>query len=169
MAISIVMPALELAQETGTLLSWRKGEGDGVTKGEPLAEVETDKAVVEIESPGDGILAGVAVKEGAVVPVGQVIAWIVQPGEAPPVDLASGQSGRRAETGPARQTAAATSASAHAPETSLKISPKARRLAQERGVDVNRVTGSGPDGEILAEDILALARSQSAHNQKPTE
>ena len=62
MAISIVMPALEMAQETGKLLSWRKKEGERVAKGEPLLEVETDKAVVEIESPGDGILAGVTAR-----------------------------------------------------------------------------------------------------------
>lgn len=167
MAISIVMPALELAQETGTLLSWRKKEGDRVAKGEALAEVETDKAVVELESPGDGILAGVKVKEGAVVPVGQVIAWLVQPGEALPVERASGQPAPGAEAAKAssaRQPGAATTASARAADTSTRISPKARRLAQEHGVDLNRVTGSGPDGEILAEDILALARSQEHHD-----
>ncbi len=61
MAISVVMPALEMAQETGKLISWLKKEGDPVTKGEPLLEIETDKAVMEIESPGDGILAGVSI------------------------------------------------------------------------------------------------------------
>src|SRR3974390_1400746 len=59
MAISVVMPALEMAQETGKLLAWRKKEGDRVVKGEPLLEIETDKAVVEVEAPGDGILAGI--------------------------------------------------------------------------------------------------------------
>ena len=59
MAISVVMPALEMAQENGKLLAWRKKEGDSVTKGEPLLEIETDKAVVEVEAPGDGILAGI--------------------------------------------------------------------------------------------------------------
>ena len=84
MAISVVMPALELAQDTGQLLAWRKKEGDRVTKGEPLAEIETDKAVVEIESPGDGILAAISAREGDVVPVGRTIAWLVSPGESPP-------------------------------------------------------------------------------------
>src|SRR6202030_2704995 len=86
MAFSVVMPALEMAQETGKLVSWRKKEGDRVTKGEPLLEIETDKAVMEIEAPADGILAGVRAAEGAVVPVGQTIAWIVNPGEAAPAD-----------------------------------------------------------------------------------
>ncbi len=84
MAISIVMPALELAQETGTLIAWRKKEGEQVAKGEPLMEVETDKTIVEIESPAAGILTGLKAREGDVVPVGQVIAWIVSPGEKVP-------------------------------------------------------------------------------------
>src|SRR5438128_11257731 len=84
MAISVVMPALEIAQETGTLVAWRKKEGEQIAKGEILLEIETDKAVLEIEAPGDGVLAGVRVQEGAVVPVGQTIAWIVALGETPP-------------------------------------------------------------------------------------
>ena len=71
MPISVVMPALEMAQETGKLVAWRKKEGDSVAKGETLLEIETDKAVMEIECPGDGILTGIKAQEGAVVPVGQ--------------------------------------------------------------------------------------------------
>src|SRR5260370_23301705 len=89
MAISVVMPALEMAQETGKLLAWRKKEGERVTKGEPLLEIETDKAVVEVEAPGDGILAGMTADVGAVVPVGQTIAWLVGPGEKPPAKSAA--------------------------------------------------------------------------------
>ena len=74
MAISVVMPALEMAQETGKLISWLKKEGETVVKGEPLLEIETDKAVMEIESPGDGVLAGIKAHAGAEVPVGQTIA-----------------------------------------------------------------------------------------------
>src|SRR5579859_1413132 len=84
MAVNVIMPALEMAQDTGTLVAWRKKEGDTVAKGEPLLEIETDKAVVEIESPGDGVLVAVKFHEGAVVPVGKTIAWIVRPGEKPP-------------------------------------------------------------------------------------
>ena len=86
MAFSVVMPALEMAQETGKLVAWRKKEGERVTKGELLLEIETDKAVMEIEAGADGILAGVKAHEGAVVPVGQTIAWIVGPGEVAPTD-----------------------------------------------------------------------------------
>src|SRR5450755_3566408 len=88
MAFSVVMPALEMAQETGKLVAWRKAEGERVAKGEPLLEIETDKAVLEVESPADGILAGVKAEAGAVVAVGKIIAWIVRPGEVPPPEVA---------------------------------------------------------------------------------
>ena len=136
MAVSVVMPALEMAQDTGKLVSWRKQEGEPVRKGEMLLEVETDKAVVEVEAAADGILAGVTAKPGDVVQVGRTIAWLVQPGEAPPTTaLPDVATGPRAEA--------------------ARISPKARRLAQERGIDISRLTGSGPGGEILADDVLA--------------
>src|ERR1051326_7757706 len=86
MATSVVMPALEMAQETGKIVSWVKKEGDTVSKGEILLEVETDKAVVEIEAQTDGILAGVKSREGDVVPVGQTIAWLVAPGAHTPAE-----------------------------------------------------------------------------------
>ena len=110
MAISVVMPALEMAQETGKLLAWRKKEGEVVTKGEPLLEIETDKAVVEIEAPSDGILAGIKSHEGAVVPVGETIAWIVAPGEQPPASSAIATPTGRTKQEPAKAAAAAPSA-----------------------------------------------------------
>lgn len=158
MAHNIVMPALEMAQETGKLLSWRKKEGEAVSKGEPLLDVETDKAVVEIESPADGILAGMKAQAGDVIPVGQTIAWIVAPGEKVPEEEAASASGRRMDSQPAPAAAAASSSSpaAAAPAANARISPKARRLAREHGVDLSRVRGTGGEGEILAEDILAF-------------
>jgi pyruvate dehydrogenase E2 component (dihydrolipoamide acetyltransferase) len=162
MAHSIVMPALEMAQETGKLLSWRKKEGESVAKGEPLLDVETDKAVVEIEAPADGILAGVKAQAGDVIPVGQTIAWIVNPGEKPPEGDAGAVSGRRMDSKPAPGAVAVveTSAGAAAPAaSSVRISPKARRLAREHAVDLSRVRGTGGEGEILAEDILAFVSS----------
>jgi pyruvate dehydrogenase E2 component (dihydrolipoamide acetyltransferase) len=164
MAVSVVMPALEMAQETGKVISWRKREGEQVAKGEPLLEVETDKAVVEVESPGDGILSSVSAREGAVIPVGQTIAWLLAPGEAPPIATAPTQTGRRTDSASAGAGAAGAAVSAPAPPvpTELRISPKARRLAREHGVDVTRLRGSGPGGEILAEDILQAARASGA-------
>jgi pyruvate dehydrogenase E2 component (dihydrolipoamide acetyltransferase) len=121
-----------------------------------LVEVETDKAVVEIEAAGDGILAGVTAKPGDVVQVGRTIAWLVQPGEMPPTiaspDVATG---RRTDTPTAATAAVAPSAGS--PAGGPRISPKARRLAREEGVDISRLKGSGPGGEILADDILAEA------------
>jgi pyruvate dehydrogenase E2 component (dihydrolipoamide acetyltransferase) len=162
------MPALEMAQETGKLLSWRKKEGDAIAKGEPLLDVETDKAVVEIESPADGLLAGVKAQAGDVIPVGQTIAWIVNPGEKPPEEEVASASGRRMDSkpAPAPAPAAAANASVAAPAataSNARISPKARRLAREHGVDLSRVRGTGGEGEILAEDILAfVAAGESA-------
>ena len=162
MPISVVMPALEMAQETGKLVSWKKKEGEQVKKGEMLLEVETDKAVVEIEAGGDGVLGGVTAKVGDVVPVGQTIAWLLKPGEAVPTGGAQSQSGRKMEAAPAATAAAAAPA---APEPAsvagAKISPKARRLAREHGVDIARLRGSGPGGEILADDILKAAQAAS--------
>src|SRR4051794_17511708 len=81
MASNVIMPALGVAQQTGTLLKWLKAEGQSVTKGEPLMEIETDKATVEIEASASGILARVTANPGAEVPVGQTIALILAPGE----------------------------------------------------------------------------------------
>ena len=163
MAISVVMPALEMAQETGKLVSWKKKAGDQVKKGEMLLEVETDKAVVEIEAAGDGVLGGVTATEGDVVPVGQTIAWLLKPGEQPPSNVAAAQSGRKMDAAPA--AAAATAAPAAAEPVSAagaRISPKARRLAREHGVDIATLKGSGPGGEILAEDIMKAASGAAA-------
>jgi pyruvate dehydrogenase E2 component (dihydrolipoamide acetyltransferase) len=150
MAISVVMPALEMAQETGKLLAWRKKEGDQVIKGEPLLEIETDKVVLEVEAPGDGILAGVTSFAGADVPVGQTIAWIVAPGEQPPAVSDTAEPSARAVTEPVRTASAPAS-------DGKKISPKARRLAKELGVDLAGVQGSGPDGVITGEDVQRAA------------
>ena len=97
------MPALEMAQETGKLVSWMKKDGEQVKKGEMLLEVETDKAVVEIEAQADGILGGVTAKDGDVVPVGQTIAWLLKPGEAVPAGAAAhAQTGRKMDAAPRR-------------------------------------------------------------------
>ncbi len=166
MAFSVVMPALEMAQESGKLIAWRKKEGDRVSKGEPLLEIETDKAVVEVESPADGVLAGIKASEGTEIPVGQTIAWIVAPGEQPPADGASATAAPAARatshTGSAQAHVAATPAVTSAPAASAKISPKARRLAKELGVDIAAIRGSGPGGEILASDVQAASTAPAA-------
>jgi pyruvate dehydrogenase E2 component (dihydrolipoamide acetyltransferase) len=160
------MPALEMAQETGKLVAWRKQEGESVRKGELLMEVETDKAVVEIEASADGVLAGVRAREGDVVAVGQTIAWIVAPGEQPPAETQQVRTGREtvhsqaAEMAPApepRQTAQ--------PGARPLMSPKARRLAAERGLNVQ--AGSGPGGAVVAADLATPVAAATAAETLP--
>jgi pyruvate dehydrogenase E2 component (dihydrolipoamide acetyltransferase) len=170
MAISVVMPALEMAQETGKVVAWLKQEGETVVKGEMLLEIETDKAVVEIEALGDGILSAITAREGDVVPVGQTIAWLLAAGESvPAAEQKPAQTGRRMDTAPAAASSAAVSA---APRTESapagKLSPKARRLAAEHGVDPASVRGTGPGGEILADDILAAAKTSGTSETSGT-
>lgn len=162
MAFSVVMPALEMAQETGKLISWRKQEGESVAKGEPLLEVETDKAVVEVEAPADGILSGITVREGAVVPVGVTIAWIVRPGESAPTkqDTALVASEHSVRTSEIAQIIPTPDRDAQA----ARLSPKARRLAREQGIDVNGLRGSGPGGAVVAADISQRATPEPVEN-----
>ncbi len=166
MAVSVVMPALELAQETGKVLVWIKKEGETVAKGEPLLEIETDKVSFELEAQADGILAGVRSREGDVVPVGQIIAWLVAPGEQPPVETDSAARSMAEQARP--QSAASTpsvAAPASTPRTTAggpRISPKARRIAEEKGVDITKITGTGPDGQITGDDVLKAAESPAA-------
>jgi pyruvate dehydrogenase E2 component (dihydrolipoamide acetyltransferase) len=169
MAISVVMPALEMAQETGKLLAWRKKEGERVARGEPLLEIETDKAVVEIEAPGDGILAGITAHEGAEIPVGQTIAWLVQPGETPPAESAPAAPSARATSGPERAAVATAVVSETSAPAAPQASPKARRLAKELGVDVGRLRGTGPGGVITAEDVQAAANATASPAAAPAE
>jgi pyruvate dehydrogenase E2 component (dihydrolipoamide acetyltransferase) len=135
MATSVIMPALEMAQETGKLVTWYKREGEAVTKGEILMAIETDKAVIEIEAEASGTLGGVRAKEGDVVNVGQVIAWLLAPGETVPTDVVQTVSGRQATGAPAQARAGVAAAAAQKPATTGEralLSPKARRLAAER-------------------------------------
>src|SRR5262249_50121030 len=167
MATSVVMPALEMAQETGKIVSWVKKEGDTVAKGEVLLEVETDKAVVEIEATADGVLAAVKSQEGDVVPVGTTIAWLVAPGETPPADSRTAAPAARTMTGasapaPATQREKQQVAPAVEPGKSPQISPKARRLAKEKGVDITKIRGTGPDGTITSEDVMKAAEAPQA-------
>ncbi len=196
------MPALEMAQESGTLVSWLKREGEAVAKGEPLMEIETDKVTVEIEAPASGKLGGITAKEGDVIPVGHRIAWILTPGEQVPNELPqSEQSGRAStsvqqahpvEASPVARKIAeehgvdlealrsngkriekadvlayldSANPTAAAPRPAAKLmpaSPKARRLASERGIDLRTLRGSGPEGAILAADVPEQAEASRA-------
>ena len=166
MAISIVMPALEMAQETGKIISWLKKEGESIARGEPIAEIETDKVVLEVEASADGVLAGVTASAGDVVQVGKTIAWIVAPGEKPPMEAAPAAPAARTMTEQSKQAvAAATAPIISTPKPEAKVSPKARRMAQELGVDLSKVSGTGPGGVISGEDVQRAADAQKSAAQ----
>ncbi|MBI2363637.1 MAG: 2-oxo acid dehydrogenase subunit E2 [Deltaproteobacteria bacterium] len=201
MATDVIMPALGVAQQTGILLKWLKTEGQAVTKGEPLMEVETDKATVEIEAAASGVLTNVTASAGDEVPVGQRIALILAPGEhAPPAtvkhphpsplpkgegirmdrSLPEGEGiseGRALPAGEGKgerpplpqgegrgEGHPTTSTTTTMPTISTErisgrvlASPKAKRIAKERAIDLSSLRGSGPEGSILAEDVLRAA------------
>jgi pyruvate dehydrogenase E2 component (dihydrolipoamide acetyltransferase) len=185
MPTNVIMPALGVAQQTGTLLKWLKAEGQSVSKGEPLMEIETDKATVEIEAPASGILAQVMAKAGDEVPVGNRIALILAHGEDtnaaalqnshPRIESVASSSSlpKGEEKKESRRKVAAPSpaplpqgegrgegrtvlANLSSPSVTGRIlaSPAAKRIAQEKNVNLAALKGSGPDGSVLTADVL---------------
>jgi pyruvate dehydrogenase E2 component (dihydrolipoamide acetyltransferase) len=164
MPTDVIMPMLGMAQETGKVLRWLKQGGEAVTKGEPLLEVETDKVTVEIESPAGGTLAAVSVPDGTEVPVGTVIAVVLAAGETVEAGAPVAGPAPAADTEPklVREVAAVAAApapvavSASPPRRRL-ASPKARRLAETLGVDLDALVGTGPNGAVTAKDVESIA------------
>lgn len=161
MATDVIMPALGMAQEKGTLIAWRKRAGDAIIKGEPLMEVETDKATVEVEAPASGILENVTAQEGDEIPVGRTIAVIVALGEAveeskaPPKPKSQATATRAGKPKKTLKTPAAPIHTETAAATGrIAASPAARRIAKENNIDLGALQGSGPDGSVVAEDVL---------------
>ena len=163
MAKEVIMPALGMAQETGVLLQWFKEEGESVTQGELMMEIETDKATVEVEAPASGKLVNITAQPGDEIPVGQPIAMILSPGEAAPEPVTQPDSQPSAEPDRTAPPVSPTDIRvATEPATSLTqsngrvlASPKARRLAREQGLDPATIAGSGPEGAVLAADVMA--------------
>jgi pyruvate dehydrogenase E2 component (dihydrolipoamide acetyltransferase) len=184
MPINILMPALSPTMEKGNLAKWLKKEGDAVKTGDVIAEIETDKATMEYEAVDDGVMAKIVVPEGTQdVPVNQLIAVIAAEGED--VKAAASAAGKGAPAKPAEPPKpAAPAAKAPAPQAAAPAvaprpsapppspapgaaaangygtnrvfaSPLARRLAKEAGIDVGRVSGSGPHGRVIARDVAA--------------
>jgi len=171
MATKVLMEALSPTMEEGRLVEWKKKEGDTVSAGDVLAEVETDKAVMDLVARAGGTLLKQLVTAGTTVPVAEVVAVIGQPGEEVAVEKPAGAKAAApapvAPPAPAAQVAApAAPAPSAAPQTApaprpserIKASPLARKIATERGVDLALVQGSGPDGRIVIKD-LESARS----------
>jgi pyruvate dehydrogenase E2 component (dihydrolipoamide acetyltransferase) len=165
MATKVHMEALSPTMEEGRLVKWTKHEGDAVKTGETLAEVETDKAIMELVARADGQLIKVVVPEGSTVPVGNVVAYIGAPGEnvegasaAAPAAPATPQ-----PSAVSRQPAApAASVAAPADAARVKASPLAKRIAQEAGVDLKLVQGSGPGGRVIKRDVEGGAAPRAA-------
>ena len=163
MATSVVMPQLGYDMREGTVVRWIKQEGDEVVANEVIAEIETDKAVVEFKPTTGGVLRRIVAGEGEAVPVGQLIAVIGDADEALPDDLAGPSTAPEAEpeAAPAAPPAPAPAA-ADAPAGEVRASPIARRLARERGVDLARIAGTGPGGRVVEADVLAAADAARA-------
>ena len=174
MPIEITMPRLSDTMEEGTLIKWRVKVGDAVKNGDVLADVETDKATMELQSYDDGTVAKLAVDEGQTTAVGKLILLLAEEGES--VEDAVKASGGGASEAPAGAeassmgTPAISATKGDAPSTGeivipdgrVRVSPVARQLAQEHGVDVAKVRGSGPDGRVIKRDILAAAQGSGA-------
>lgn len=193
----IQMPKLSDTMTEGTLVAWKKKKGDKVTTGEVIAEIETDKATMEWESPEDGTLTEIYVEEGGKVEVGERIAFIGAEGEtAPkkeekkaeaPKEEKKAEKKEQAETerpapaeekepeaAPPKEDKKTAEKKTEAPpraagsdEARVKASPLARRLAAEQGVDLSTVTGTGPDGRVTEGDVRAAAKSKGGTVPKP--
>jgi pyruvate dehydrogenase E2 component (dihydrolipoamide acetyltransferase) len=189
----IQMPKLSDTMTEGTLVAWKKKKGDKVSAGEVLAEIETDKATMEWESPEDGTLAEIYIEEGGKVNVGDKIAFIGSEGEEAPVEAEEKEEEpktpekkeekpkeAKAETKAEEKAAAAkvekkplAETQKPAPkvekgeETRVKASPVARRVAAELGVDLSSVKGTGPEGRVTETDVRAAAKSRSVAQKIP--
>ncbi|MFW6335955.1 MAG: biotin/lipoyl-containing protein [Phycisphaeraceae bacterium] len=210
MPIPIEMPRLSDTMEEGTLIKWHKSVGDEVSAGETIADVETDKATMELQAFDDGTIARIDIEEGSTVPVGETILILAGEGESVE-DAAKAEGGKggggksaekqedsqdeekseqaeaeqeQAEQQPAEektQTKAksqdggpghkhvedtgkdeSTDSEKAEPSSGIRISPLARKLADEHGLDINQIEGSGPEGRIIKRDVLAAAEGKGA-------
>jgi pyruvate dehydrogenase E2 component (dihydrolipoamide acetyltransferase) len=183
--IEVPMPKLSMTMEEGELISWVKHEGDQVRAGDVIAEVNSDKVEMEVESPADGTLVRLAAAEGEVVPVGAPIATLETEAEdllggilgAPPGDQAAedaetrpdgGETAAPPPSGQAPATEKAPAPSGEAPAGPVPVVPAARRRAAELGIDLAAVTGSGPDGLVRVADVeAAAAPEEPAAREEP--
>ena len=181
MATNILMPALSPTMTEGTLARWLKKEGDAVRSGDVIAEIETDKATMEVEAVDEGVLGKILVADGtAGVQVNAPIAVLVEAGEAvpssapspaPPPSPTPAAAPEPKQAAPAAPTVAAPAsptpsapapvANGHAPGERIFASPLARRMAKQAGIDLSAVQGSGPNGRIIRVDIEAAHKGAS--------
>lgn len=177
MPIEITMPRLSDTMEEGTLIKWRVRAGDKISSGDVLADIETDKATMELQSYDDGTVAQLAVNEGETVPVGQLILVLAKEFESIENAVAAFDSGvdvgattpTVAEESVSKESASATTTAASpvqaAPPSGaerIRVSPVARKIAEEHQLDLTTVRGTGPDGRIIKRDVLAVVGSAGA-------
>ena len=154
MAVEVVLPALGLTVEKGTILKWLKEEGEAVTKGESIYEVEADKVTTEVESPASGVLRKILVPEGVEVPILTVVAVITKEKEKLPEKyLTMGIIKPEKMEEPELPRIQEPSVFVTSGPTEIKAPPAARKLAKDRGIDLLSIQGSGPGGTILVKDV----------------
>ena len=176
MAVEVKLPRLGQGMESGTIVRWLKSEGESVAKGEPLFELDTDKVTQEVEADADGVLLKIVVQEGE-ANVGTTVALLGSEGEDVSELLAGAQSGNGSVAAPAEAAEEAPSDTVSQDDQALaesgpapsreagervKASPLARRIARERGIDLAALTGTGPDGRVIAEDVEKAATAPAA-------
>ncbi|MCG3206624.1 MAG: Dihydrolipoyllysine-residue acetyltransferase component of pyruvate dehydrogenase complex [Anaerolineae bacterium] len=166
MAIEILMPKMSFVVEEATILEWLKQPGEAVTKGEPLLSVESEKATIDIESPGSGILGPELAPTGTTVPLTTVIGYILAPGEVSPrLALLSGGIAPEAATAEAPKTIEVPEEhkQEETPRGPVRASPAAKRLAREKGIDLGSagIEGNGPNGRITEQDVSAYLEAKA--------
>ena len=162
MAVEVKLPKLAASMDDGVISKWLKAVGESVKKGEPLFEVESDKVTTEVEAPVDGILQRIVVPEGEKIDVGTVLAVIAGRDETVPETNGGGSHAASAAITGSVAVASPSSVLAAPPATKIFVTPRARKVADELGVDLNRVKGTGPGGRILERDVLAVGPSTTA-------
>ena len=165
MAYEVLMPQLGLTMEEGTVSQWVKHEGDPVKTGDVLLEITTDKLTNEVTSEHDGVLLKIVAQEGEDVPVKGLLCYVGQAGES----VGDAPAAAPAAAAPAAAPAAPATAPAAAPVAGarLRVSPLARKTAAKLGVDLSKLTGSGPSGRIRQQDVLAAADAAQASAPAP--
>jgi pyruvate dehydrogenase E2 component (dihydrolipoamide acetyltransferase) len=168
MPTEVIVPKVDMVMETGTFVEWLVKEGGQTSKGDPLFVIITEKAAIEVESPADGILAGVTAKPDDVIPVAEVIAYILAPGEELPVKAAPQPA---APSSPAKVEAKVETVVATVPSVGsdkVRATPVARRMAEELGVELSQIPGRGPNGRIHKADVLAYQKPQASAAASPS-
>ncbi|MFL2673525.1 MAG: dihydrolipoamide acetyltransferase family protein [Dehalococcoidia bacterium] len=157
MITEVTMPSMGADMTEGTIVKWLKKEGDEVKRGDKLAEIETDKTVVEMESYGEGILKKIVVGEGQVVPVGDLIAYVGEEDDEIPDSSSSSEETPSATIDTSNESAPPSIPQNQTSGARVKASPIAKKLANELGVDISTISGTGPGGRITREDVEAAS------------